>query len=261
MRETALLAILGLMNIIPAIDLLDGSCVRLKKGNYNESTLYSRDPVKTAEEICNSGCSRLHIVDLDAARGTGKTNRNTIHRIREAVPGVILETGGGIRTERDVEELLEIGMDRLILGTVFARNPLIGLEWTNKYGKVFIAGIDALNGEVKISGWEQGSSITATELAVEAADNGIISIIYTNIDRDGMLSGPDIENTLLLAEVSDLPVILSGGISSTEDFRQVAEAGRDKIVGVITGKALYEEKFDLKSIVSKYNSDVTGELW
>lgn len=249
------------MNIIPAIDLLDGSCVRLQKGNYNESTIYSVDPVKTAEEICSSGCSRLHIVDLDAARGTGKTNRDTIRRIREAVPKVILETGGGVRSEKDVGELLEIGIDRLILGTIFARNPAFALKWTKIYGRVFIAGIDALNGEVKISGWEQNSRITDTELALKAADSGIISIIYTNIERDGMLSGPDIENTLRIAEVSDLPVILSGGISGEEDLRQAAEAGKTKIAGVITGKALYEEKFNLKSVIEKYNSDVTGVLW
>ncbi len=249
------------MNIIPAIDLLDGSCVRLKKGNYNESTIYSNDAVKTAEEICSSGCGRLHIVDLDAARGTGKTNRDTIRRIRAAVPKVILETGGGIRSEKDVVELLEIGIDRLILGTLFAQNPAIALKWTRKYGRVFIAGIDALNGEVKISGWEQNSRITDTELAVKAANSGIISIIYTNIERDGMLSGPDIENTLRIAEVSGLPVILSGGISGEKDLRNATEAGKHKIAGIITGKALYEEKFNLKSIVEKYNSDVTGVLW
>ena len=249
------------MKIIPAIDLLDGSCVRLRKGNYDESTTYSSDPVETAIRICSSGCSRLHIVDLDAARGRGKNNRGAIKMIREAVGEAVLETGGGIRTEKDVEELIKIGMDRLILGTVFAKDPEIARRWTDKYGSIFIAGIDALNGEVKISGWEEGSSIPDSDLAVKAAENGIISIIYTNIDRDGMLSGPDIKNTLRIAEVSGLPVIISGGISSEDDFRKIAEKDGNKIVGAITGKALYEEKFDLKRVVEKYNSGVTGESW
>lgn len=249
------------MNIIPAIDLLGGSCVRLTRGNYSESTIYSPDPVETAIRICSSGCGRLHIVDLDAARNNSITNREAIRRIRRAVPDAVLETGGGIRGKKDVEELLEIGLDRLILGTVFAEDPSIAEEWTKEYGKIFIAGIDALNGEVKISGWEKGSSIKDIDLALTASKSGIISIIYTNIDRDGTLNGPDIKNTLRIAEISGLPVIISGGISSEEDFKAILEKGNSRIFGAITGKALYEDKFNLKSIVEKYDSDPEGELW
>ncbi len=249
------------MKIIPAIDLLNASCVRLYKGNYSTSTIYSTDPVQSALTICASGCTRLHVVDLDAARNKGKTNRETIQNIRNAVPRAIIEVGGGIRTEKDVEELLAIGVDKLILGTVFARNPLIAKDWTKKYGNVFIAGIDALDGEVKVSGWEENTRLNDSDLARSAADNGIISIIYTNINRDGTLSGPDIENTLRIAETSGLPVIISGGISSNNDFERINKYKTTQIAGVITGKALYEEKIDLAKAVQLYDTETSGVVW
>ena len=238
------------MIIIPAIDLLDGSCVRLLKGNYNESTIYSSDPVEMAKKLVGAGCERLHIVDLDAARGKGKNNREIIRKIRDTID-VVIETGGGIRTDADVKELLDIGIDRLILGTVFAKNPEIAGEWTSKYGNHFIAGIDALKGEVKISGWEEGSSMTDTDLAKQAAKNGIISIIYTNIDKDGTLEGPDIKNSVRIAEVSKLPVIVSGGISSDNDFKVIANLNHPGIAGVITGKAVYENRINLQLAIEE----------
>lgn len=238
------------MIIIPAIDLLDGSCVRLVKGNYNDSTIYSSDPVKMAKKLLSAGCERLHIVDLDAARGKGKNNRDIIRKIRNSID-VVIETGGGIRTDSDVKELLDIGIDRLILGTVFAKNPEIAGMWTEEFGNYFIAGIDALNGEVKISGWEEGSLLKDTDLAKQAAENGIISIIYTNIDKDGTLEGPDIKNSVRIAEISKLPVIVSGGISSENDFNVIADLNHPGIAGVITGKAVYENRIDLKLAIEK----------
>ena len=249
------------MIIIPAIDILDGSCVRLLKGNYNESTIYTSDPVEMAKKLVDSGCERLHIVDLNAARGRGKNNREIIRRIRNSID-IVIETGGGIRSDADVKELLDIGIDRLILGTVFARNPEIAGQWTEKYGNYFIAGIDALNGEVKISGWEEGSSFADTTLAEHAAKNGIISIIYTNIDKDGTLEGPDIENSIRIAEVSKLPVIISGGISSDDDFKVISDLNHPGIVGVITGKAVYENRFDLQKVIGKYQKPFNkGGKW
>ena len=249
------------MIIIPAIDLLDGSCVRLLKGNYNESTVYKSDPVEMADKLVKLGCQRLHIVDLDAARGQGKNNRDIIRKIRKKID-IVIETGGGIRSEKDVEELLDIGINRLILGTVFAKNPSIAGKWTKKYGYHFIAGIDALNGEVKISGWEEGSSLKDTELAKKALDNGIISIIYTNIDKDGTLDGPDIESSIRIAETSNLPVIISGGISSHNDFKKIADLEHPGIAGVITGKAFYENKINLQESFIKYQKIIAkGENW
>ncbi len=249
------------MIIIPAIDLLDGSCVRLLKGNYSESTTYSSDPVEMAKKLVNSGCERLHIVDLDAARGKGKNNRDIIRKIRNNID-VVIETGGGIRTDADVKELIHIGIDRLILGTVFAKNPEIAGRWTEKYGDYFIAGIDALKGEVKISGWEEGSLLKDDDLAKQAAMNGIISIIYTNIDKDGTLEGPDITNSIRIAEVSKLPVIVSGGISSENDFKVLANLNHPGIAGVITGKAVYENRIDLKLAIEKNQKPYEyGEKW
>lgn len=249
------------MVIIPAIDILDGACVRLLRGNYNESTIYTSDPVEMAKKLVDSGCKRLHIVDLDAARGRGKNNREIIRKIRNSID-VVIETGGGIRTDVDVKELLDIGIDRLILGTVFAQNPELAGRWTEKYGDYFIAGIDALNGEVKISGWEEGSTLQDTTLAEQAAKNGIISIIYTNIDKDGTLEGPDIENSIRIAEVSKLPVIISGGISRDDDFKIISDLNHSGIAGVITGKAVYENRIDLHKAIEKYQKPLKdGGKW
>ncbi|MDX9801203.1 MAG: 1-(5-phosphoribosyl)-5-[(5-phosphoribosylamino)methylideneamino]imidazole-4-carboxamide isomerase [Spirochaetia bacterium] len=244
------------MLIIPAIDILDGKCVRLYKGDYNRVSVYGTDAVSVAKEFENAGAKRIHIVDLDAARGEGKNNRKIIAAVRNKVSAV-LELGGGIRGEEDIRQLLDAGIDRLILGTVFVREPEKCFKWIKKYGKVFIAGIDALDGEVKISGWEEGSGIKDTELAIKGSKWGFCSIIYTNISRDGTLSGPDTERSCRIAEESNLPVIISGGISSSEDFKAITEnpVCRGKIAGIITGKALYEGKFDLASIIDKYQEN------
>lgn len=244
------------MLIIPAIDIIDGKCVRLYRGDYSKVTNYSDSPADVAMQLEEAGSKRIHIVDLDAARGDGLNNRKTISEIRKKT-GAILELGGGIRGDDDIKEILDIGIDRLILGTVFARNPEIGAEWIVKYGKFFIAGIDALNGEVKVSGWEKGSGVKDTELAAKAGEYGFCSIIYTNISRDGTLSGPDAERTALIADASSLPVIVSGGISCEHDFKKIAEIKEyeGKIAGIITGKAFYENKFSLKDVIDKYQKD------
>ncbi len=244
------------MLIIPAIDIIDGKCVRLYRGDYSQVTNYSDSPADVAMQLEEAGAKRIHIVDLDAARGDGVDNRKTISEIRKKTDAV-LELGGGIRGDDDIREILDIGIDRLILGTVFARNPEIGGEWIAKYGKNFIAGIDALNGEVKVSGWEKGSGISDTELAAKAGEYGFCSIIYTNISRDGTLSGPDTERTVLIAEASSLPVIVSGGISCEDDFKNIAQNSsyKGKIAGIITGKAFYENKFSLADVIDKYQKD------
>jgi len=244
------------MLIIPAIDIIDGKCVRLYRGDYSKVTNYSDSPADVAMQLEEAGSKRIHIVDLDAARGDGVNNRKTISEIRKKT-GAILELGGGIRGDDDIKEILDIGIDRLILGTVFARNPEIGAEWIAKYGKSFIAGIDALNGEVKVSGWEKGSGVKDTELAANAGEYGFCSIIYTNISRDGTLSGPDAERTAFIAEASSLPVIVSGGISCEDDFKNIVgnKEYEGKIAGIITGKAFYENKFSLKDVIDKYQKD------
>ncbi len=244
------------MLIIPAIDIIDGKCVRLYRGDYSKVTSYSDSPGDVAVKLEEAGAKRIHIVDLDAARGGGKNNRKIISDIRKKT-SVVLELGGGIRTDDDIKEILDTGIDRLILGTVFAARPEIGGEWIAKYGKNFIAGIDALNGEVKVSGWEKGSGIKDTYLAAKAGEYGFCSIIYTNISRDGALSGPDAERTAVIAEASLLPVIVSGGISCEDDFKNIAHNSsyQGKIAGIITGKAFYENKFSLNNVIEKYQKD------
>lgn len=246
------------MLIIPAIDILGGECVRLYMGDYSQATVYDKDPVAMAREFERLGAKRIHIVDLDAARGGGKRNRKKIRKIRKAV-SCTLQIGGGIRDEEDVEELIDLGIDRLVVGTLFARNPNKVAGWIQHYGPVFIAGIDAKDGKVQISGWERGTDIDDLVLAQRAKESGIISIIYTNISRDGTMEGPDIEATERIAEASGLPVILSGGIGGAEDIEKVAQEKPKGVVGIITGKAVYEEKFNLPEILEKYNHDTAGE--
>jgi phosphoribosylformimino-5-aminoimidazole carboxamide ribotide isomerase len=240
------------MIIIPAIDLLNGACVRLRQGDYNEAVRYADSgPAVRARLFEEAGARRIHIVDLDAAKGGGKNNRNHIRQIRKAVSCVI-ETGGGIRSENDIEELLDAGVDRLILGTVLVRDPETARKWIQKYGKKFIAGIDAKDGEVRVSGWREGSALKDTDLARQAAGMGIVSIIYTNISRDGMLSGPDIERSLAVGRAAGIPLILSGGISRARDIQETAEKAENIIVAIITGKAIYEGKIDLAGLAGIY---------
>ncbi len=248
------------MLIIPAIDIIDGRLVRLHRGKYDSAVFYNADPVATAVSFQKAGALRIHIVDLDAARGSGN-NRRVIAEIRNRV-SVVLEVGGGIRTDRDVEELLALGIDRCILGTALVREPEVLKEWTGRFGMRFIAGIDARDGEIKTSGWEQGSGKKAEEFAASLADAGAVSVIYTNIEKDGTLSGPDLDGTLRMADASGLPVILSGGIGGMEDLEKIYHRGDDRIRGVIIGKALYEGRVSLPEALDKYqNSNEVEQTW
>jgi len=246
------------MQIIPAIDILDGQCVRLVQGDYTTAHIYDQDPVATARMFEQAGASRIHIVDLDAAHGDRSANRKKIRKIRKAV-SCTLEVGGGIRSEDDIEELLDLGIDRLVLGTVFATKPDIVEGWNAHYGDVFLVGIDARDGMVYVSGWERETSVPAEELARKAAKVGASGIIYTNIARDGTLEGPDIEGTNRIAEVSGLPVILSGGIGNEEHLKLIAGNAHAKVVGVITGKAIYEKQLDLQEMIAQYQDIESGE--
>jgi phosphoribosylformimino-5-aminoimidazole carboxamide ribotide isomerase len=239
------------LTVIPAIDILGGRCVRLTQGSYDDVREYDQDPPAVAERFAAAGARRLHIVDLDGADGRPEANRRIIERIRKEVD-LILEVGGGIRNEESVERLLHIGVDRLILGTLLAREPEKVARWVERYGSRFIAGIDARDGEVKVSGWREGTSMNAVDLASLAGGMGIASIIYTNIGQDGMLAGPDIEGTSALARGSRVPVILSGGVSSLEDIRKIADEADPLVVGAVAGKALYEGRIDPEELFSEF---------
>ncbi|TVQ99517.1 MAG: 1-(5-phosphoribosyl)-5-[(5-phosphoribosylamino)methylideneamino]imidazole-4-carboxamide isomerase [Spirochaetaceae bacterium] len=248
------------MTIIPAIDLLGGECVRLTQGDYAQVDVYSSDPVAVAQSFVAAGARRIHIVDLDAARGNPATNRAVIGAIRAAVACTI-ELGGGIRAESDVEELVGLGVNRLVVGTTFARRPEVIREWSARYGARFIAGIDARDGVVCVQGWEQRTEIQDVDLAATAREMGACAIIYTNIARDGMLGGPDIDGTSRIAAASGLPVILSGGIGSADDIERVANHSHQGVVGVIAGKAVYTKALSLPELFAKFPGTEGGTPW
>jgi len=235
------------MIAIPAIDLIDGCCVRLTEGIFDTARVYENDPAAVARSFAEAGAERLHVVDLDAARGTG-SNREAVKNIRKAFSG-ILDVGGGIRSIEDARILRKLGVDLLITGTALVTRPDEVAAWADELGPVFVAGIDARNGEVKISGWEGASSLLAVDLAVKARNLGFAEIIYTDISRDGTLSGPNLPETVSIAAVSGLPVIISGGVGSPSDLEALVSEKPEGIKGVIFGKALYEGRVNLKDAI------------
>jgi phosphoribosylformimino-5-aminoimidazole carboxamide ribotide isomerase len=245
------------MLIIPAIDLLDGKCVRLFKGDYKKAKVYSNDPAGMAVSFEQAGARLIHLVDLDAAYGAGKNNRAAINKIYSSV-SCELEVGGGIRSSSDIRELLGLGITRLVLGTILVKNPGQAAAWIAELGFQAIGGIDALAGKVKISGWTDKTGTGDTELASGLKALGIKEIIYTSISRDGTLLGPDLARTNAVAAAAGLPVILSGGIGSEKDIAAVAGARHKNVYGVIVGKALYEQKVDLADLIRIYQLSTDG---
>lgn len=236
------------MTIIPAIDLIGGACVRLRQGSYEDTTVYDGDPVSVAASLVDRGATRIHLVDLDAARRSGE-NRSVIAAIRAAVP-VVLEVGGGIRDRDSLAAMLDLGIDYAIVGTILVRDPDTVARWATDYGSRMLASIDARDGLVRVSGWQEGTGLRAADLAKRAGEMGLAGVEYTNIARDGMLSGPDIPGTLEVADATTVPVILSGGVSRTEDAAEVQRRSDGRIAGVIVGRALYEGRFDLAAAVA-----------
>jgi phosphoribosylformimino-5-aminoimidazole carboxamide ribotide isomerase len=239
------------MLLLPAIDLKAGRCVRLLRGNFSDSTFYSADPVETARGFQGAGVRWIHVVDLDAAEGRGADNLAVIERLRGAI-SCRLQVGGGVRSVEQARSLLSIGVDRVVLGTMVVRAPGDVCRWTAEMGPRFAAGIDATDGRVRISGWTEDAARADTDVAAGLEALGLRWLIYTNISRDGTLSGPDIERTNAAARASRLPTILSGGIGSERDVDEVAEKKDDLVAGTILGKVLYESRVDLGALVKKY---------
>jgi phosphoribosylformimino-5-aminoimidazole carboxamide ribotide isomerase len=238
------------MDIIPAIDLLGGACVRLRQGRYDSARRYSEDPSAVARGFERAGVRWIHLVDLDAARGGGD-NREAIRRVRRAV-ACRLEVGGGIRSEQDLHELERAGAERLVLGTVLAAHPERVAAWRDRFCGELWAGIDALQGRVRVDGWGAEAGLEDRELAQRAAELGLKGIVYTSIARDGTLEGPDLEAGNRIAEASGLPVILSGGIGRAEDVESVYRRRLPAVIGVIVGRALYEGRVDLAELLRRY---------
>ena len=236
--------------IIPAIDVLDGGCVRLTQGDYERRRTYRDDPSQVAREFAAAGATRLHVVDLDAARGNSP-NREAISGIRAAFGGV-LEVGGGVRSERDVDELLGAGADRLVVGTVLAREPHLVGRWAERHEGVFIAGIDARGGIVRVSGWQEETELRAEEVAARAGSLGCVSIIYTDIEVDGTGAGADLDGARAMYRAGGVPVIVSGGVGSAADIEAAAAGAAEGIVAVIAGRALYEGTLDLGDLFGHF---------
>jgi phosphoribosylformimino-5-aminoimidazole carboxamide ribotide isomerase len=233
------------MLIIPAIDLKNGRCVRLKQGRKDAVTVYGDDPVAIARQFTADGAALIHVVDLDAAFGNDNAaNHDALKRIlREG--NIAVQFGGGVRNAEDIKRLIDLGVTRIVLGTVAAESPDKLKELVDQFGASVCVAIDARNGTVMTRGWETASGLSAIELAKQAAEVGIERIIYTDTTRDGMLSGPNIDQTTALARAACVTVTASGGISSLDDIVLLKEAAEPLLDSVIVGKALYEGKFSL----------------
>jgi phosphoribosylformimino-5-aminoimidazole carboxamide ribotide isomerase len=239
------------MLIIPAIDLIDGKCVRLTEGNFSEKKTYDGNPLDIALQFKDAGAKRIHIVDLDGAKSGLSKNREIIIKIKKET-GLIVETGGGIRSLSDIEELAGAGIDFLILGTILTEKLGEVESWILKYGKNLVAGIDAKNGMVQTRGWMKDEGLDAAIFGKKLKEIGFESAVFTDISKDGKLQGPNIDETKKFGELSGLNVILSGGVSSDENVKDAKKAIGDKLTGVIIGKAFYEGKIDLKDVIRKY---------
>ena len=237
------------MIIYPAIDIRGGRCVRLTEGRFDAETVFADDPAEMALKWAGLGAEFLHLVDLDGAlAGEGK-NVPVIERILQSV-SIPVQLGGGIRNLETIEKLLSLGVNRLILGSAAVKNPQLVEEACKKYPGHIAVGIDAKNGEVAIEGWGKGSGVAATELAKKMAAYGVETIIYTDISRDGMLSGVNVEATVALARACGVPIIASGGVASLEDIRRVKAVESDGVQGCIIGKAIYTGAVDLKAALA-----------
>lgn len=234
------------MLIIPAIDLKDGRCVRLLQGRKDAVTVYSEYPSSTARLWESYGARLLHVVDLDGAFTGDQKNLHAVRKIRDSVT-MEIEVGGGIRKMEKIDELISIGIDRIILGTAVIENPSILNEASSRYPGRILVGIDARDGKVAVKGWVETTSVDAKELALKVEREGASGIIYTDISKDGMLMGPNIRAVEEMVKTVNIPVIASGGISSIEDIRNLMYISG--LRGVITGKAIYSGALDLREAI------------
>ncbi|MFC1834416.1 1-(5-phosphoribosyl)-5-[(5-phosphoribosylamino)methylideneamino]imidazole-4-carboxamide isomerase [Thermodesulfobacteriota bacterium] len=236
------------MVIIPAIDLKEGKCVRLKQGRMDTSTVFNEHPSQQASEWESLGAARIHVVDLDGSVGGKPAN---LERIREIVRtvNVPVQLGGGIRDETTIKMYLDIGVSTVILGTIAAKQPEKVLELLNRFPGKIAVGIDALDGWVAVEGWTESTRVKATDLAKQLEPGGPASFIYTDIDRDGMMRGPNFGATREFALGTSIPVILSGGVSAMKDVENALPLKRDGVWGIIIGRALYEGTVDLRQAI------------
>ena len=234
------------MKIIPAIDIQNGNCVRLKQGDFQKETIFHSSPLDMAQKWVNDGAERLHLVDLDGARLGSPINIDVVSSICKKFPNIPIQIGGGIRNFETAERYLKAGANFIIIGTKAVKEPDFIKQLCMKYPGKIIIGIDAKNSEVATEGWKSISGKNALSLAKEFEEYGVSEIIYTDIEKDGMMKGPNIEATINLASNISIPVIASGGVSCLEDIQEISAHGKLGITGIIIGRALYEKKFNIR---------------
>ncbi len=233
------------MLLIPAIDLKEGQCVRLRQGKMEDDTVFSDDPVAMASKWVEAGARRLHIVDLDGAFAGKPKNAEVIHAIAEAHPDLRIQIGGGIRDEDTIAGYLDAGVSYVIIGTKAVQEPHFINEVCAEFPNRIIVGLDAKDGKVAVDGWSKLSKHDVIDMAQRFEQDGVEAIVYTDISRDGMMQGVNIESTVKLAQAVHIPVIASGGITNMDDIKALAAVEDEGIMGAITGRAIYEGTIDL----------------
>jgi phosphoribosylformimino-5-aminoimidazole carboxamide ribotide isomerase len=246
------------MQVIPAIDLKDGQCVRLRQGVMEDSTVFSDDPVAMARRWADQGARRLHLVDLNGAFEGEPVNASAVRAIAAALPSMPIQIGGGIRDLETISAYLSAGVEFVIIGTMAVREPAFVTAACEAFPGHVIVGIDAKDGWVATDGWASVSEVQAIDLARQFAQAGVSEIVYTDIARDGMMQGVNVEATLTLAKATPIPVIASGGISHIDDIQRLVEHAHEGISGAITGRAIYEGALDFaeaQALVDRYLQD------
>ncbi|HPO49305.1 MAG TPA: 1-(5-phosphoribosyl)-5-[(5-phosphoribosylamino)methylideneamino]imidazole-4-carboxamide isomerase [Spirochaetota bacterium] len=239
------------MIIIPAIDLIDGKCVRLTEGDFARKKVYDENPIDLALKFKDMGAKRLHLIDLDGAKSGFSVNRQIIKKIKKET-GLTIQTGGGIRTEEDVQALLFEGIDYLILGSILAEKLDVVAKWIENFGEYFIAAVDVKDNALQTRGWLNNSGEDAISFGKKLFQAGLKTAVYTDISKDGKLEGPNIEDTKKFSSKTGLRVILSGGVSCEEDIISAKTLTYYGLTGVVVGKAIYEERINLQEIIKKY---------
>ena len=234
------------MIIFPAIDIKDNKCVRLLQGDFNKVNVYGDDPSKMAKKWEEKGAEFIHIVSLNGARGEGNINDESIKKILQSV-NIPIQIGGGVRDEKRIEDLLDMGVNRVIIGSMAVKNKELLKDLVKKYKEKIVVSIDAKNGKVAIEGWEEVSSLDSIELCKELEEIGVKTIVYTDISKDGMMIGPNFNIYEKLSKETSLDIIASGGVTTLEDVKKLSLMN---IYGAIIGKSLYENKIELKEALS-----------
>lgn len=233
------------MIIYPAIDLQDGKCVRLTKGDFNQQTIYSRSPIEQAKAFEDKGFEYLHVVDLDRTISKEKSNLKTIKEIIQNT-GLRVQVGGGLRSIDNIKEVIDLGVENIVMGTAAVNNPDLLLDVSQKYKNKISVGLDVRNKMIALKGWKDQTEISCFDFLETIKNLPIKSIIFTDINKDGMKQGVNIDDTLKMAESSDIPVVASGGVSSIEDIKMIK--AKKKIYGVVVGKAVYDGLIDLNEL-------------